>query len=422
VWHWTKQEARREVELDTQPIVWRGQPCGLTTAIDLTERHAADRERAALVEELRQSQKMEAIGRLAGGVAHDFNNILTAIIGYASLAADRARHDPELAASIQEIQLGAERASGLTAQLLAFSRKQVLQPCVLDLNAVVASMEGLLHRVLGEHILIATELGPELWSIKADPTQLGQVVLNLAVNARDAMPQGGTLRILTRNVDPGTAPPEAGTGPLVELMVHDTGLGMSEEVRARIFEPFFTTKGSHGTGLGLATAYGIVTQSGGAIVCDSRPGEGATFRVFFPRTAETAAPRPQSGDHVRSGHGRGRILLVEDDPRVRGLAEQVLRREGYQVDAVLPDEALEAHGRGTPPDLLLSDVVMPVMSGPEVARLLRGRQPGLRVLFVSGYADHFAAELTGSAVRDPVLTKPFTPGQLLRAVRAALSA
>ncbi len=422
VWHWTRDGRRLEVELDAQHIGWRGGARVLTTAIDLTERHAVERERQRLVEQLRQSQKMEAVGRLAGGVAHDFNNILTAIIGYASLAADMSAADPALASNIREIQASAERAAGLTGQLLAFSRKQVLQPRVLDLNAVVGGMESLLHRVLGEDIEITVAPQVDLWRTKADPTQIAQVLLNLAVNARDAMAGGGELRIQTVNVPVSAArPTELADKDFVMLGVSDTGVGMTEDVRMRVFEPFFTTKGTGGTGLGLATAYGIVAQSGGALVCESRPGEGATFRAYFPRTHEPLPSEAAAEPAGVEGGATERILLVEDDERVRRLAERVLRREGYRVLSLEPQEAVEVFDPGETVDLLLSDVVMPGLSGPDVAARLRAREPALRVLFVSGYADPLVTDPAKTGLFGPVLNKPFTPDQLLGAVRSALA-
>lgn len=379
-------------------------------------------EEGRLKRQVAQATKMQAVGQLAGGVAHDFNNILTAIIGYASLAADMSAADPALASNIREIQASAERAAGLTGQLLAFSRKQVLQPRVLDLNAVVGGMESLLHRVLGEDIEITVAPQVDLWRTKADPTQIAQVLLNLAVNARDAMAGGGELRIQTVNVPVSAArPTELADKDFVMLGVSDTGVGMTEDVRMRVFEPFFTTKGTGGTGLGLATAYGIVAQSGGALVCESRPGEGATFRAYFPRTHEPLPSEAAAEPAGVEGGATERILLVEDDERVRRLAERVLRREGYRVLSLEPQEAVEVFDRGETVDLLLSDVVMPGLSGPDVAARLRAREPALRVLFVSGYADPLVTDPAKTGLFGPVLNKPFTPDQLLGAVRSALA-
>ena len=348
-------------------------------------------------EQLRQSQKMEAIGRLAGGVAHDFNNLLLAINGYAELLAGGLT-DPRQRRFAGEIRTAGERAAGLTSQLLAFSRRQVLEPRVLDLNETVAEMEGMLRRLIGEGVRVHLDLAPQLRRIEADPSQIGQVVLNLAVNARDAMAGSGTLRIVTRN-----------DGADVVLEVADSGIGMDEETQARIFDPFFTTKDiGQGTGLGLSTVYGIVTQSGGSISVRSAPGRGATFVLRFPATDKDAAGG-DAGNLRPVPRGRERILVVDDEATVRDLLAQLLADAGYRVSVA--GSAREARALDEPFDLLLTDVVMPETSGPELAETV----PARRVLFMSGY-DQDALARTDV----PFLQKPFGRDELLHAVRTLL--
>ncbi|HWP38518.1 MAG TPA: PAS domain S-box protein, partial [Gemmatimonadales bacterium] len=385
-------------------------------------------ERRFLEDQLRQSQKMEAIGRLAGGVAHDFNNILTAITGYAELLlADLPQSDARRD-DVAEIRRAADRASALTRQLLAFSRRQVLQTRVLDLTEVVLGMEKMLRRIIGEDIELLTELSAT-GRVRADPSQLEQVILNLAVNSRDAMPQGGRLLIRTRDaeVTEPTTPERAlmPSGQYVVLQVSDTGVGMDSETQAHVFEPFFTTK-AHGigTGLGLATVYGIVKQSDGYIWLTSAPGRGATFEIYLPRVDETAehlVPNLKSPD-VRGGDEV--VLLVEDDTAVAGLAREVLERYGYRVlHACHPEEALNLAGRHAGPiHLLLTDVIMPGMSGPDLKERLDLSRPGIPVVYMSGYAGE--ASLQGRVLRGggPFVSKPFTPHVLALRVREALDA
>jgi PAS domain S-box-containing protein len=378
-----------------------------------------------LEEQFRQAQKMEAVGRLAGGVAHDFNNILTAIAAYAELMLRRLHKDDPLRDRAEGILGATERAAALTRQLLAFSRKQVLAPAVLDLNAVVREIEGMLGRVIGEDVRLVTRLGSGLGAVKADPGQIGQVIMNLAVNGRDAMPRGGTLTIETARVDPAeaaTASPEAGE---VMLAVQDTGVGMDDEVRSHIFEPFFTTKeAGKGTGLGLATVYGIVEQSGGRIAVDSTPARGTTVRIFLPRIADQAegAARGSSVTHLPDGSGT--ILVVEDEEHVREMIRQVLVASGYTViEARHAGEALVVVERHAGPiDLLLTDVVMPDMGGWELAERAAPLRPGLKALFVSGYAEDAVMQLGVPPDSLQFLSKPFTPVELIRRVRELLQA
>jgi PAS domain S-box-containing protein len=374
-------------------------------------------------DQLRQSQKMEAVGKLAAGIAHDFNNLLTAILGYVDLMQGSLSEQDPIARHALQIRRSAERASLLTRQLLAFSRKQFLQPRVIDLNAVVEESNQMLRRLISEHIELSASLDPRLLRIKVDPAQLQQVLLNLAVNARDAMPKGGTLGIVTANVDlPARAlggAPDFEAGPYVMLTVTDTGVGMDTNTRARIFEPFFTTKRiGEGTGLGLSTVYGIVRQSGGHIQVDSERGRGSRFTIYFPAVSDAAeAPRPETV--LTDGPiGRETLLLVEDDPMVRSLAVEALKLKGYRVlDAGDGREALRlAQGAGDI-DLLITDVVMPRMTGRELADKLRITAPLLRVLFMSGYPGSLGEQLGRNI---DLLEKPFTSLTLVSRVRQAL--
>jgi PAS domain S-box-containing protein len=387
-------------------------------------------EQKRLEDQLRQAQKMEAVGRLAGGVAHDFNNLLTAIGGYSDLLlADLATSDHRRG-DVEEIKKAADRAAALTRQLLAFSRRQVLQPKVLDLNAVIAGAERLLRRLIGEHIRLDTRLAPGLGAVRADAGQVEQVVMNLAVNAREAMQEGGVLTVATENVVLGAAghPSEevpVPPGRYVQLRVSDTGAGMDTETQRRLFEPFFTTREKgKGTGLGLATVYGIVKQSGGFIWVDSTPGAGTTFTIDLPQVDEAVEAARSVGSSAARASGTETILVVEDEPAVRSVACQALRAHGYVVLAA-PDAAAALQG-AVPPgirlDLLLTDVVMPGMSGRALAERLVAERPGLRVLYMSGYTDDAIGE---HGVLDPgleYLQKPFSPDDLARKVRAVLDA
>ncbi|HEU4686524.1 MAG TPA: PAS domain S-box protein [Nitrospira sp.] len=378
--------------------------------------------------QLQQSQKMEAVGRLAGGVAHDFNNLLTVIRGYSELLLARFQPGDPMRKDMEEVKKAADRASGLTRQLLAFSRRQFIAPKVVDLNALVVNMDGMLRRLIGEDIIeLCAELAPNLGAIQADPGQIEQVIMNLAVNARDAMPKGGRLTIETLNVTvQRTAQPEMiglEPGPYVMLAVRDTGHGMDAETRSHLFEPFFTTKEKgKGTGLGLSTVYGIVKQSKGSITVDSAPGQGTTFRIYFPLVdTDASAGNGAIGDSAPE-HGRETILLVEDEPAVRGLVHETLRLHGYTVlEARHGIEALMTVARHTGPiHLLLTDVVMPQMSGPEVAEKLRALRPKTKVLYMSGYPDHPVFERDGVSREASFLPKPFTPHVLAKKVREVL--
>jgi two-component system cell cycle sensor histidine kinase/response regulator CckA len=380
-------------------------------------------ERKVLEDQLRQAQKMEAVGRLAGGVAHDFNNLLTAILGYTSLLL-RKDLDDYVRPRIEQIQKAGEKATTLTSQLLAFSRKQVLQLKVLRLNDLVQDLEQMLRRLIGEDIQLLTITEEELGQVRADAGQLDQVLLNLAVNARDAMPTGGKLTIETANVELDAADAaehaEMQPGAYVLLCVTDSGCGMDADARAHIFEPFFTTKEpGRGTGLGLSTVYGIVKQSGGHISVDSEPGKGTTFRIYLPRVEDAATTPTPSVDAAR--HGSESVLLVEDEPQVRELAREILSANGYVViDAGSPQGALERVQSGPRIDLILADVVMPGMSGPELVKRLQASYPSAHVVFMSGYTNdaivHHGA-LGGTAA---FIQKPFTPNTLLRKLREVL--
>jgi two-component system cell cycle sensor histidine kinase/response regulator CckA len=367
----------------------------------------------ALEEQLRQAQKMEAVGRLAGGIAHDFNNLLTAISGYSEFLI-AGLDDERLLRHADEIRKAAARAASLTGQLLAFSRRQVLQPRALDLNAVVSDMDMMLRRLIGEDIDLVALLDPDLGAVMADPTQIEQVIMNLAVNARDAMPHGGSVTIETANID-------TADGASVELRLTDTGVGMTDSEREQLFDPFFTTKAG-GTGLGLATVHGIVEQSGGTIEVDSAPGMGSSFRICLPR-ASTLAERPAPA-HVPDVLERGSetILLVEDETVVRQLVAEILETSGYAVlTAADGPSALELVRRHSDPiDLLLTDVVMPGMSGPDVAQAVMSLRPGTHVLYMSGYTD---SAIGHHGVLEPgiaFLQKPFSADELTRKVRSLL--
>ena len=380
----------------------------------------------AMEDRLRQSQKMEAIGTLAGGVAHDFNNILMVISGYGSVLADALASDPKLRGHVEQIQKAGERAASLTRQLLAFSRKQPIQPVPLNLKTVVTGIEKLLHRLIGENISIITNLPPDPGMVLADAGQMEQVILNLAINARDAMPEGGRLTLEIRNSEIASLTPASNNlkpGRYLELIVSDTGVGMDLTVQSRVFEPFFTTKPSgKGTGLGLSTVYGIVQQANGHVTFTSQPGRGTTFRVYLPRIDSKQAPGLSIDSSTAALDGSETVLLVEDDPSVCELVRAVLTSHGYTVlSARRPQEAkmlCDTHaGRIA---LLLSDVIMPEMNGGELSRRLTQSNPQMKVLFMSGYIDD-ALIRKGIKEKDVAfLQKPFSPLSLAKKVREVL--
>jgi two-component system, cell cycle sensor histidine kinase and response regulator CckA len=399
-----------------------GKPVMEGIIVDITERKQLEGQ-------LQQSRRMEAVGRLAGGIAHDFNNLLTIIKGYTELAVQRKDLPPSVRADIEHIDDASERAAGLVRQLLAFSRKQVLQPKNLDLNAVVLGLEKLLQRLIGEDIEMKTAVAAGLGTIKADPAQVEQVLMNLVVNARDAMPQGGRMIVETSNVDLdrlyASEHVSVKPGRYVMLAVSDSGIGMSPETIAHIFEPFFTTKGgTKGTGLGLATVYGIVKQSGGYIWVYSEPEKGSTFKVYFPRVDEQAEKDLRKRRNEKAERGSETVLLVEDDDAVRELAEVILTAQGYTViSANGPKQAEEiAEKRADEIDLVLTDVIMPTMSGRELVKKLSARNPKMRVLYMSGYTDNVIAQ--GGVLEEGLafLQKPFAPRALSQKVREVLDA
>jgi len=380
-----------------------------------------------LEERLRQSEKMEALGRLAGGVAHDFNNILTTILGYGNIALAQVPPDSLLHEQLEEVTRAGTRASELTRQLLAFTRKQVVEPKIVDLSGIVRDMGGMMRRLIGEDVDLQMRLADRCW-VCADASQIGQVVLNLVVNARDAMAGGGTLTLETARVEVvdrrAAGVGDVPCGSYASLSVRDTGLGMDEETQSHLFEPFFTTKEKgKGTGLGLATVYGITTQARGHVLVSSKPGRGTTFEIFLPRVEEAPAFVPRDGSGITPVTESGTILLVEDDLSLRKLARTVLQQRGYMVlEASSGAEALlvgEAH-TGTI-DLVLTDIVMQGMSGWKVASALKATHPEARVLYMSGYApDH--DEMKHEAGDDAsFLAKPFTPHSLRRRVRQILN-
>jgi two-component system cell cycle sensor histidine kinase/response regulator CckA len=384
-------------------------------------------ERARLLEQLNQAQKMEAVGRLAGGVAHDFNNLLTAIIGYCDYSMLSLDDSGTLKKNLEEIKKAGNRAAVLTQQLLAFSRRQVMRPRVLDLNLLISTLERLLKRLLGEDIALETRFDPELGSVLADPGQIEQVIMNLCINSRDAMPRGGRITMDTANVSLDSSRRDRFTvtrGNYVRLRITDTGSGMDKEIKSHLFEPFFTTKEvGRGTGLGLSTVYGIVKQTGGYIWAESEPGKGTTFDIYFPRVrADADAPKETAPTEIRGG--RESILLVEDEAMIRVLVCNVLGGYGYNVyeadDGEHAEDIIEARGGGI--DLIITDVVLPGMSGRELVERIAAAHPGIPALFMSGYTpdviDNHGVLHAGLAF----LQKPFSPEALLLKVREVLDA
>jgi len=414
--------SRRVAELHTVDVVWDETDAHFVTLHDITGRRR-------LEEQLRQSQKMEAIGQLAGGVAHDFNNVLSIIMGFSELVLDRLGERDGVRPDVEDIAATAERAGVLVRQLLTFSSKQELNLQVLDLNGVVGDMQKMLLCFIGEEIELSVGLAPGLAPVKADRGGLEQVVMNLVVNARDAMPKGGKISIKTSNVIPGAGRAGARSdGPRasrVLLSVSDTGCGMDEATRQRVFEPFFTTKSeSGGTGLGLSTVYGIVKQSGGDIAVLSEPGCGATFNVWLPAAAgaKKAVEEPAAAPPLAEGGGT--VLLVEDDETVRTLEGRTLSEKGYTVleAGSGPDALRVSEEHAGPIHLLVTDVVMPGMSGKEVAEALAAGRPEMAALYVSGYAHNIILDHGVSIDTDAFVPKPFKPGALAQKVQQTLQA
>jgi len=408
-------------EANNTPLVDQGVIIGATAVVrDITERKA-------LKAQLHQAQKMEAVGRLAGGVAHDFNNLITAITGYTDLLLLNLEHGSESWAFAKEIQKALEQASSLTDQLLVFSRKQVMRPEALNLNTVVMSMERMLGRLIGEDVDLVTVLSPDIGTVRADPAQIEQMIMNLALNARAAMPEGGRLTLETADtvLDEAYAQRhlEVRPGRYVMLAVHDTGCGMDEDTLSKIFEPFFTTRHQErASGLGLSTVYGIVKQSGGHIAVESEPWKGSSFRIYLPRGEE-----PKEGSGTRPApfptlRGSESILLVEDDISVRNIVREVLQRNGYNVlEASNPGDAILISEQHTGLiHLMLTDVVMPRMSAPELTERLAPWHPEMKVLYMSGYTDSDILRQGVLETERPFLQKPFSPETLLRAVRDVL--
>src|SRR5688500_4494028 len=405
-----------------------GSLSGLLLAAIMAERDDAMQKRLLLEEQLRHSQKMEAVGRLAGGIAHDFNNLLTAIIGYTEIVLHGLDPKDERRADAEEIARAAMRAADLTRQMLAFSRRQVLQPKVIDLNKALTKVEPMLRRMIGEDIVMTVSGRGANAFVRVDPGQVEQVVMNLVVNARDAMPHGGRLNVETGSAMLDEAAvadmPDAQPGDYVVLSVSDTGVGMPPEVRARIFEPYFTTKDvGKGTGLGLSTAYGIVRQSDGHIAVSSELGSGTTFRIFLPRSEAPPAVAADAGGE-RMLEGTEYILLVEDDSSVRRLSKELLVRLGYSVTEAASGRAGLALGTDDSRhfDLALCDVILGDMSGPAVAEALSALRPSIRVLYMSGYPDEAIVRTGVLEEGKPFLQKPFTPMQLSKKIREVLDA
>jgi hypothetical protein len=420
--HLKKDGSVIDVAIISHGLVFGGHAARLVLATDITERKF-------LEEQLRQAQKMEAIGRLAGGVAHDFNNLLTAIIGYSQLMMTRIGPDSHLRRELEEIYKAGTRAASLTSQLLAFSRKQVIQPVSLNLNAIVADMGKMLRRLIGEDIELQFMLADDLDCVKADAGQMQQVVMNLAVNARDAMPRGGRLTIATDNVEVDEAftrkRPSVAPGVYVVLRVGDNGCGIDDDIQSRVFEPFFTTKETgKGTGLGLSTIHGIITQSGGHVWFYSEMEHGTTFEVYLPRIDEREEQGKIGGSTDKMLHGTETILLVEDDEAVRRLACSILKANGYTVlEAQHCEDALAiamAHQESI--DLLVTDVVMPRMSGGELAEQLIELCPEIKVLYISGYTDDAIVRTGVLKSGFAFLQKPFVPDTFARKVREVLGA
>jgi two-component system, cell cycle sensor histidine kinase and response regulator CckA len=416
----TKAGAQRTGLISSEFVDIAGERCAIAVIRDVTER-------SMLEKQLRQAQKMEAVGQLTGGIAHDFNNLLGVIIGYSDILEAELDPTSKWHRNAAQIHKAAQSAAALTRQLLAFSRQQVLEPTVLDLNTIVTDTGKMLRRLLGENIELKVVLGPALGCVRADRGQIEQVIINLAVNARDAMPQGGTLTLETSSVEAdryyASQNPPMSPGSFVSFAVTDTGIGMDAETQARIFEPFFTTKErGKGTGLGLATVYGVVKQSGGFIWVQSEPGQGSTFKILLPRVDESVRTVVPDTGSSESWRGSETVLLVEDEEPLRKLILNMLSRNGYSaLEAANATEAMDiADKHGEKIDLLLTDVVMPGMSGTDLAARLVLRCPELRVLYMSGYAEFAASQDKLLEHGHPLLQKPFTEESLKRKVREVL--
>jgi two-component system, cell cycle sensor histidine kinase and response regulator CckA len=427
--HHKKDGTLIDVEIASSQITWMGWPSMLVMVKDITEHKLVEKRLREREEQLRQASKMEAIGRLAGGIAHDFNNLLTAITGYSDLSLRHLAPNDPLHRNIQEIKKAGERAGGLTRQLLAFGRKLGLRPAVLDLNAIVSDLKRMLPRLIDENIEVQTNLEPSLWPVKADQGQIEQLIMNLSVNARDAMPCGGKLVIETANVEMDREIAQrydsVRAGSHVLLTVSDTGTGMDVETQREIFEPFFTTKKEgKGTGLGLSIVYGIVKQSGGYISVESSEGKGTSFKIYLPRVNEKVAQVPVGHSLSELPRGNETILVVEDEELVRQMTRVILETSGYTVlQACHGDEAITlCQQYQRPIDLLVTDVVMPQMSGPQIARRLALLRPEIRVLYMSGYTRKAIDHNYGLEQGQPFIEKPFTPEALGRKVREVLGA
>ena len=409
-----KDGTERWIDFTSGKIQWQGKTAAIASAFDITERKQAEEEKQRLESQLLHAQKMEAVGRLAGGVAHDFNNMLNVIIGYAEIVLGKIGQDAFPRKEVEEIIRAATRSASLTQQLLAFSRKQIIQPRVLDINALLKNLDKMLRRLIGEHIDVVFALEQNVGRVKADPVQIEQVIMNLAINARDAMIKGGKMTIETAMADLNDLysknHAEVAPGRYSMIAITDTGQGMDDETKSKIFEPFFTTKDKgKGTGLGLAMVYGIIKQSGGHIFVYSEPGHGTTFKIYLPCT--DAAP-DLTADVQRIKEHRGgneHILVVEDEAKLRRLFEATIPSMGYRVTtAANGNEALVlVEERGLKPDLVITDVVMPGMGGVELVERLRKNQPDLRVLFMSGYTDNAIVHQGILDPGTPFIQKPF---------------
>jgi two-component system cell cycle sensor histidine kinase/response regulator CckA len=415
----TKSGEQRTGLNSAEIIEVAGQDCAIAIFKDITERKVLEKQ-------LRQAQKMEAIGQLTGGIAHDFNNLLSVILGYSEALEVQLPENDALQKKCRQIKKAGQSAASLTRQLLAFSRQQVLEPKVMDLNAVVLDTEKMLRRLIGADIDLSTALDASLGSIKADEGQIEQIIINLVVNARDAMPQGGRLTIETANIDLGEdyarLHPPLQPGPYAVLSVSDTGIGMDAKTQARIFDPFFTTKElGRGTGLGLATVYGVVRQSGGHIWVYSELQQGATFKIYLPRVEELPRAEKSDAGLARAFRGEETILLVEDNQALRELTRTLLGESGYTVlDAETPDKAIHiARQHEGPIHLLLTDVVMPGINGRALVEKLAPIRPGLKVVYMSGYTGFAHRDLLDSEA--VLLQKPITREALLRKIHGVLA-